>query len=86
MAVISDADRWRAVRHFIDKLFVQSGVTANFDTVALKAAVDATDDWIDTNAGSYNSALPAFFRSTATLEQKTLLFCYVALRRAGINL
>lgn len=50
----------------------------------LRAAVDATDDWIDTNQTSFNNALPLPFRTSASLTQKTFLFCYVAMRRAGL--
>ena len=49
----------------------------------LRAAVNATDDWIEANQASFNAALPQPFRSQATLTQKTFLFCYVAMRRAG---
>jgi hypothetical protein len=55
-----------------------------FTKTDLRAAVDATDDWIDANATSFNSALPAEFRTTATATQKTLLFCYIAMRRGGL--
>jgi CBS-domain-containing membrane protein len=54
-----------------------------FDKNDLRAAIDATDDWIDANQASFNAALPQPFRSQATAEQKTLLFCYVAMRRRG---
>jgi hypothetical protein len=50
----------------------------------LAAAVTATDDWIDDNAAAYNSALPQPARGALTANQKTFLFCYVALRRAGL--
>lgn len=49
----------------------------------LVAAIAATDDWIDANQTSFNQALPQPFRSAASLPMKTLLFCYVAMRRAG---
>lgn len=52
----------------------------------LAAAITATDSWQDTNAASFNAALPVNFRTNATLAQKTLVFCYVALKRAGIIL
>jgi hypothetical protein len=55
-----------------------------FTKAQLRAAVDATDTWIDANQASFNTALPAAFRNNANLQQKTLLFCYVAMRRAGI--
>lgn len=50
----------------------------------LRAAIDATDDWIETNQASFNTALPQPFRGAATTPQKTFLFCYVAMRRAGL--
>ena len=50
----------------------------------LIAAINDTDDWIEANQSAFNTALPEPFKSTATLDQKTLLFCYVAARRAGL--
>lgn len=50
----------------------------------LRAAVDETDNWIDANQASFNSALPLPFRTSANLAQKTFLFCYVAMRRATL--
>lgn len=56
----------------------------------LKAAVDATDDWIELAQGAtapptgYNSALPQPFRSAATSQQKAVLFAIVLMRRAGL--
>ncbi len=55
-----------------------------FTKTDLRAAVDAADTWIDSNASSFNTALPVAFRTNASLAQKTLLLCYVAMRRAGI--
>jgi len=60
------------------------GTFAGITKPDLKAAVDATDDWIEANQTSFNTALPQPFRSNATLAQKTFLFCYVAMRRAGL--
>lgn len=51
----------------------------------LRAAVDAADDWIDANQAAYNAALPEAARSALTSEQKTLLFCAVALARVGMG-
>ena len=56
----------------------------------LRAAVDAVDNWIEAASGQaapsvgFNQALPQPFRSQATLSQKTLLLCWVAMRRAGL--
>ena len=50
----------------------------------LIAAINATDDWIDGAQASFNAALPEPFKSATAIEQKTLLFCYVSLKRAGL--
>lgn len=80
MAVLPDLDRDRVWRWFMRR---NLGDCA-FTKADLRAAVDATDSWIDTNASAFNTALPAAFRNSASLTQKTILFCYVAMRRAGL--
>jgi hypothetical protein len=50
----------------------------------LRAAVDAADDWADTNAVSYNLALPAAAQSGLTSKQKALVLAYVVLQRHNI--
>lgn len=47
------------------------------------AAIEATDDWIEANAASFNSALPAAARTGLTAAQKARLFYFVALKRFG---
>lgn len=55
----------------------------------LLAAVVSTDTWITGNKGAtstntgFNTTLAAPF-SSATAQQKTLLFCGVALKQAGV--
>lgn len=72
-----------ALKEFVRKAFLETGALCEFDTVDLLAAADAVDSWTETNQGSYNAALPDPFKSTASLEQKTLLLCFIALKRAG---
>ena len=87
MAVLPEVDRlriWRGVQRHWSKTGLQIGAYTKAD---LKAAVDTTDDWIDANQGSFNAALPQPFRGEASLLEKTLVFCGVALARAdGIAL
>ncbi len=71
-------------RDWVRKIFVELATTANMNHSDIKAAVDAADQWADDNAGSFNSALPVPFRTTATTAQKTLLLSYVILKRANI--
>lgn len=80
MAALPELDRNRVWRWFMRKNLELCG----FTKVDARAAVDATDQWVDANAASYNAALPQPFRGQASATQKTLLLCYVAMRRAGI--
>jgi hypothetical protein len=80
MAVLDATNRARTAAQWMrDNTAALSGVTK----VDLRAAVDACDQWIDDNQAAFNAALPAAARNGLTLTQKTLLFCYVAMRRAG---
>lgn len=47
------------------------------------AAVDATDSWIDSNAPSYNNALPTAAKNGLNATQKAALFSAVAAKRYG---
>ena len=47
----------------------------------LRAAVDATDEWIEANQTSYVATLPAPFRTQSNPEQKVQLFTYVTAKR-----
>lgn len=84
MAVLPDEDRakiWRGIMRWWSNLREPVGELSKAD---LRAAVDATDTWIENNQASYNAALPEVARSALTAAQKTLLFCAVALARVGV--
>lgn len=81
MALLDETSRARTTAQMMREAL---GGVPNCVKSDLRAAVDATDTWIDSNAASFNSALPTAFRTNATQQQKTLLFCFVALRRAGL--
>ena len=70
------------IHAFLCRRFGYGGGVAKAD---LQAAIDATDSWIDSNAASFNTALPDPAKSVLTTAQKTIVFCYVALKRAGIE-
>jgi hypothetical protein len=84
MAVITDAQRQKCARRTIREIYEFAFQTANLTYADIKAAADASDDWADTNASAYNTALPVPFRTTATLQQKTVLLAVVILERAGL--
>ena len=81
MATLTTEDKakiWAGIMRLTD--FGWAGIKSD-----LLEAVNATDDWIDNNQGSFNSALPSAFRDNATLAQKTILFCVVAAMRVGVD-
>ena len=83
MAVLSDADRervWRGLMRYWSQARETIVVLTKAD---LRAAINATDTWIDDNAASFNSALPTAARTNLTSAQKTLLFCVVACMRVS---
>lgn len=79
MAVLPELDRARALIGLM-----RDGSFGAVTKADLRAAVDATDAWIDSNAASYNVSIPQPARNALTPAQKTLLFCFVAMRRAGL--
>lgn len=83
MANLSEPDR-AEVTAKIQRLPAWAAIPCSITKADLKAAVDATDAWIDSNAAAFNLALPLPARTNLSQGQKTLLFCYVALKRAGI--
>ncbi len=54
-----------------------------FTKVQLTNAIAAADDWVEANTASFNTVLPAAFRTAATTAQKIRLLCMVLERRAG---
>ncbi len=83
MAVLSDADR-AEVTAKLQRLAEWAAIPCSVTKSDLRAAIDATDAWIDLNAAAFNLALPPAARTNLSQTQKTLLFCFVASKRAGI--
>ena len=84
MAILSDTIRlqvWRGVMRYLSNQTEGLGVTKS----DIRAAINAADDWADTNAASFNSALPTAFRTTASAGQKALLLAAVALARFNVT-
>lgn len=77
MAVLSDPDRvtvWAQIQRDNTNLI-------NVNKTELRAAINAADDWANTNAASFNSALPAAAQGGLTGRQKALLLLYVVRQR-----
>lgn len=81
MATLSASDRdlataelertWSRERH-------RCGLSARSD---LRAAIDAADDWVNSNAASFNTALPVAARTSLSAADKARLLVFVVERR-----
>lgn len=79
MAVLSAQARQRVAAQWMR----ENTTATDFTKADLAGAVGAIDDWVEANLTSFNQALPAGFRSTATAAQKAEVFAYVLWRRIG---
>jgi hypothetical protein len=84
MAVLSDPDRSRVWRGLMRAWSANGETVAGITKTDLLAAVNALDDFLNTNATSVNNALPTAFKNNATTGQKGLLLAAVALARYNI--
>jgi len=83
MAQLSDEDRkrvWRGLMRF----WSRDRELMALDKPELRAAVDATDTWIEDNQASFNAALPLPARTDLTATQKTFIFVAVAATRMSV--
>lgn len=77
MAVLANSDRVEAWALYMREQLGAVAVTKQ----DLRAAVDALDDFMDTNAGAINAAIPQPARGGLTTSQKALLLMYVVKQR-----
>lgn len=84
MAQLTEAERLQIWRGFM-RVLSRSGDECGFVKSDLKAAVDALDVFLENNAAAINSALPASFRTAATVDQKAFLLAAVVLRRYNVE-
>jgi hypothetical protein len=79
MAVLSDALRRALWAEFMQVNAEAVGITK----ADLRAAVDAIDNWIESNTTSFNTAIPQPARNALTPSQKARLLAMVAVKRYG---
>lgn len=83
MAVLSDTER-QATYLAAMQLMSDQRQSCAITKAQLRAAIDAADDWADTNAAAYNSALPVAARNNLTAGQKALVLAYICMKRGGL--
>ena len=85
MAVLSDSDR-AAMSALIQSDW--SNERDSFGSLTkpdLRAAINAIDDWVNTNSAAFNLAIPQPARSGLTAKQKARLLVYVVRRRWEVS-
>lgn len=78
MALLADQDRFDCWADLMRSADLGSCSIVKTD---LRAAIDAADAWANTNAASFNTALPLAARNGLTAPQKALLLMFVVGRR-----
>jgi len=81
MAVLSESDRAEIHAQWMRENNIPCGA---FTKAELRAAVDAIDDWIDTNSSAFNTAIPQPARAELSAKQKAWLLAVVVQRRFNI--
>jgi len=84
MAVLTDTDRFNLwAKYMSDAGSERQGLPLS--KVDLRAAVNAIDDWVDTNTAAFNSAIPQPARGALTTKQKANLLLYVVTQRYKVS-
>ena len=84
MAVLSNNDRAAMMRKFAQDMS-STRTAMSIVKADLRAAVNAIDDWVDTNASAFNTAIPQPARGALTTQQKAKLLWYVVQRRFEVS-
>lgn len=80
MAEMQDVDRRHVWAEAMQE-WSRSGDTVALTKADLRAAVDAIDTWLNSNAAGLNAALPQPARGALTTAQKARLLQFVVARR-----
>ena len=84
MAVLTNADRraiWRRYMSDASDLHEEYVLTKD----ELRSGVDAIDDWVNSNASSFNTAIPQPARGALSARQKAGLLTQVVKRRFEVT-
>lgn len=85
MAALSSPDRVAVGAAFqADASLAREGFGA-LVKADIQAAVNAVDDWVVSNAASFNTAIPVAARTALTPAQKARLLAYVVKRRYDVG-
>lgn len=80
MAVLTDPERAALWAEFM-RLTENISATGAMTKADLRAAINAVDDWADSNASAFNLAIPQPARGLLSARQKAALLVFVTKRR-----
>lgn len=84
MAVLSETHRGALHAEYMRELSALAEATG-LSKAALRAALDAADEWAEANAPAFNQALPQPARGALTARQKARLLMFVIRRRFEVS-
>ncbi len=85
MTVLSSDDRAEIQSKFCSDISQRQEALGAVTQTELRAAIDAADDWVDSNTASFNTALPAAAKAELTVKQKAELLMFVVARRFEVE-
>lgn len=85
MAALIDADRAALWADFMRLCSTNKETFGAVTKADIRAAVDAADTWADSNAASFNAAIPLPARTAFTARQKAMLLMFIIRRRYEIS-
>ena len=77
MAVLTNEKRKALWEEFMRQLSTRREPLGALTKAELRDAVNAMDDWINSNSASFNTAIPQPARGELTAKQKAELFMFV---------
>ncbi len=84
MAALSDSDRFSVWAQYMSDAGSERQAPP-LSKVDLRAAINAIDDWVDTNTTAFNNAIPQPARGALTTKQKANLLLYVVTKRYKVS-
>jgi hypothetical protein len=84
MAALSTAERAHVMALYMEEAS-RDRLSLPLTKPQFAAAIAAIDDWVESNAAAFNSAIPQPARSTLTAQQKAALLAYVVRRRYEVS-
>ncbi len=81
MAALTNEQRQEIWAEYMSEISSDREALGAMTKAELRTALNAADDWVDTNQTSYNTALPEPFKTEATQSQKARLLAKVITKR-----